>query len=80
MKLVIISPTKREEHEVVWIEINTPEGNFVIQNGHASTTFVLSAKQDIIFCFKTGKQTTITPDQGGILEITVQSAMALLEV
>ena len=78
MKLIILSPESKIEHEVVWIEANTPDGNFVIQPQHTPTTLVLSAGKDLIYCFKTGKHESITPEKGGILHITRKEATVLL--
>lgn len=78
MKLVIVTPELHKEHEVVWVEINTPEGNFVIQAGHIETTFILSARKPLLYCFKTGKREIITLEKCGILNVTKQCIMALL--
>lgn len=76
--LTLISPTKKVEYEVVWIEVNTPDGNFIIQPQHAPTTFILSAHKPLLFCFQTGKQETFTPEKNGILQVTRTSATALI--
>ena len=78
MKLVILSPESRQEHQVVWIEINTPDGNFVIQPKHIPTTLLLSPGKNFIYCFKTGKHETIRPEKGGVLHITRQEMIVLL--
>ena len=54
MKLTIISPTKKESHEIQWVEINTPTGNYVIQPGHAPMILTLSSEQPVIFCLLSG--------------------------
>jgi F0F1-type ATP synthase epsilon subunit len=78
MKLIIVTPESSMEHEVVWIEINTPEGNFVIQAGHIETTFALSPHQPFLYCFKTGKKEIIKLEKPGILNVTKEHIMALL--
>ena len=78
IKLVIISPTSKEEYEVAWIEANTPKGNFVIQPEHIPTTLMLSPNKELIYCFQTGKHETITPENGGILHITRTESTLLL--
>ena len=79
MKLRIVSPTKSTELEVVWLEINTPDGNFIIQSGYIPTTFLLAPNKEMHYCFKTGKQESISIAKGGILEITKQEVIALLK-
>ena len=79
MKLRIVSPTKSTELEVVWLEINTPDGNFIIQSGYIPTTFLLSANKEMLYCFKTGKQEFIALRKGGILEVTRKEVVALLK-
>jgi len=79
MKLRIINPTESTELEIVWLEINTPDGNFIIQNGHIPTTFLLSPSKELKYCFKTGKQDFLTVTKGGILEVTKEEIIALLK-
>lgn len=79
MKLKIVQPTSQREYEVVWIEANTPDGNFVIQAGHATTTLVLSGDSDLIYCFKTGKQETFKINKdGAILSVTANLSTVLM--
>ena len=78
MHLKIISPTSKIEHEVVWIEANSPAGNFVIQPDHIPTTLMLSPGKELQYCFQTGKHETINIDKGGILHITRTEAIVLL--
>ncbi|MFT6765757.1 MAG: F0F1-type ATP synthase epsilon subunit [Alteromonas naphthalenivorans] len=78
INLKIISPVSKTEHQVVWLEANTPEGNFVIQPDHIPTTLVLSAGKDFMYCFQTGKHETIIPERGGILHVTRTEATVLL--
>lgn len=69
MILHIISPLRTLEHNVVWIELNTNAGNFVIQSGHAPMLLVLAPHQEVIFRLKNGKNESIVIPQG-IAEIT----------
>lgn len=78
INLKIISTTSKIEHEVVWIEANTPEGNFIIQPDHIPTTLMLSPGKELVYCFQTGKHETITPDKGGILHVTRTESTVLL--
>jgi len=78
MRLRIISPTKKEEFEVVWIEVLTPEGSFIIQKFHAPTTFLLSPEKEFTYRCKTGKQETRVLEKGGLLEVTSEEACLLI--
>ena len=78
IKLIIISTTSKTEHEVVWIEANTPDGNFVIQPEHIPTTLMLSPGKELIYCFQTGKHETIVPEKKGVLHITRTKVTILL--
>ncbi len=78
MKLTIVSVKSKAEHEVTWMELNTPDGNFVIQPHHSPTTFVLSAHKEFIYCLKTGKHETLIPEKPAILSLTRSEALLLL--
>ncbi len=78
IQLTLISPVQKVDYEVVWIEVNTPNGNYIIQPQHAPTTFILAAHKPLIFCFLTGKQETFTPEKNGLLQITRKKAIALI--
>lgn len=78
MQLKIMSTSTCEEHTIIWIEVNTPTGNLVIQDNHAPLITLVSKHQDIIYCFKTGKKNTLTLPHGGILKITRTEALLLI--
>lgn len=68
MKLILLSPQERKEHQIAWLEITTSVGNMVIQRGHAPMIVTIPAGNPITLCFQSGKQDTfVTP--GGLLEI-----------
>lgn len=69
MHLHIVSPLRTLAYEVVWVELNTDAGNFVIQSGHAPMLLVLSPHKEIVFRLKNGKDESIIVPQG-IAEIT----------
>lgn len=79
MKLTIVSLKGKSEHHVVWIEINTPDGNFVIQPQHAPTTFILSEHRDFTYCLTTGKLETFTLKRSALLSIQRRSALLLID-
>lgn len=49
MKLKIITTQKIVEHEVDWVELNTPVGNMVIQQGHAPMIIQLSSGYELSY-------------------------------
>lgn len=54
MKLKIITTQKIVEHEVDWVELNTPVGNIVIQQGHAPMIIQLSAGYELLYQVSSG--------------------------
>ena len=64
MKLQIITTQRVIEHEVSWIELNTPVGNMVVQHGHAPMMIELRAGHELIFEKHDGKQDSIMIIQG----------------
>ncbi len=77
MDFRIITPQETHIHAVAWIEVNTPNGNFVIQPGHAPTILILSPGKEISFRLVNGKQEAFFVERG-ILEITRNSAILLV--
>ena len=77
MQLTIISPLKKEQYDIAWVEFNTPLGNFVIQPGHAPTAFTLSEKKQFVYCLKSGKEEVVIVNHG-IAEITRTNVTVLL--
>ena len=49
MKLLLIDASKTVEHDINWVELNTPVGNMVIQNQHVPMVVELSSGQEIVF-------------------------------
>lgn len=78
MKLTILSLQKKEEHNIAWIEINTPDGNVIIQPEHAPTTFILSAEKECIYCLKTGKHETLIIKKTTILQVSRKEVFLML--
>ena len=79
MELIISTPNYRSIYSVVWLEINTPTGNYIIQKGHAPTIMVLSPLKALTFRLKTGKQETITVIHG-VVKISRESATAVMTI
>lgn len=78
MKLTLIKSDDTKSVEIVWIECNTPEGNFIIQKDHAETTLVLSDNKELMYCLKTGKQESFIVKRGGIVHITKAEIQVLI--
>ena len=70
-------PGKKETVEVTWLELNTPTGNYIIQNGHAPMALALSPKQPFIYAHKNGKEEIVMVERG-IAEITRSQVIILL--
>ena len=66
MNFIIISPSSKKIYPVMWIEINTPQGNYVIQPGHAPMIMSLSAKRPLAFGLENGKRESIMIQEGTI--------------
>lgn len=64
MKLTIHTPFYQAIYSIAWLEINTPTGNYVIQEGHVPAIMSLTSHQPLIFRLTTGKEETITVDRG----------------
>ena len=59
MKLKIITTQKIIEHEVDWVELNTPVGNMIIQQGHAPVIIQLSSGYEFIYQITDGSTESI---------------------
>jgi len=77
MELKIVSPEGIQKHEILWLELNTKAGNFVIQPGHTPMIVSLAEDKEVVFCFTNGKQESFAA-QAGVAEITRTSATLLL--
>ena len=64
MKLIINSPTQEISHQVAWLEINTPTGNYVIQKGHVPTLMMLATNQPLTYRLQTGKEEAMLIEHG----------------
>lgn len=64
MNLTLISPFGKKTYQISWLEINTPQGNFVIQPGHAPMVISLTQKKPITFGLKNGKRESFVIQEG----------------
>ena len=77
MKLSVISPQAILHYPAVWIEINTPVGNMVIQEGHVPMIVEIEPNSEILLMQENGKQLAILVKQG-FLHVTRQEVKLLL--
>jgi F0F1-type ATP synthase epsilon subunit len=77
MKLKIIGPEGAQAHDILWLELNTQAGNFVIQPGHTPMIVSLAKDKEVVYCLNNGQQESFSPT-GGFAEITRTSATLLL--
>jgi len=77
MELKVIAPEGTKTYEILWVELNTKAGNFVVQKGHTPTIVSLAPDKEVIFCLKDGKQESFTPT-AGVAEITRNATTLLL--
>jgi len=66
VKFLVISPHSIIEHNIVWVEINTPVGNMVIQEGHAPMIVEIEPNSELLFMQPNGKQVSLVVMQGFI--------------
>ena len=78
MELTIMSAASSEKHTIVWLEVNTPTGNLVIQDHHAPLITLVNKDEEISYCFKTGKKNTLLLPHGGILKVTRTQVLILV--
>jgi len=64
MTLTVVTPHESATYAIVWLELNTPTGNIVVQPGHAPTILILSPGQQAVFRLDTGKQESLAVRQG----------------
>lgn len=77
MELKLIGPTSSETMEINWLEVQTLQGNFIVQPGHAPTIVLLAPDKELSMELLDGSVTVMTI-AGGILEITRTSIMLIL--
>jgi len=77
VKFSVISPHSTAEHTIVWVEINTPAGNMVIQENHAPMVVEIEPNSEILFMQQNGKQVSIVVLQG-FIHVTHQEIKLLV--
>jgi len=64
VKFSVIKPHSVVQHTIVWVEINTPVGNMVIQEGHAPMIVEIEPNSELLFMQPNGKQILMIVLQG----------------
>jgi F0F1-type ATP synthase epsilon subunit len=59
MELIILSPRHKQTQQIVWLDIETEVGNFVIQHGHAPMIINLLPESSFTFMLENGVQKAI---------------------
>jgi len=77
MKFSVISPHAVTEHAIVWVEINTPAGNMVIQQNHAPMIVEIESNSELLFMQPNGKQVSVIVEQG-FIHVTRQEIKLLI--
>ncbi|AXK60799.1 hypothetical protein [Candidatus Chromulinivorax destructor] len=77
MKLSVISPQSIQQYAIVWVEINTPVGNLVIQENHAPMIVEIEPNSEILLMQENGKQMSILVVQG-FIHVTHQEIKLLI--
>lgn len=78
MQLLVISAAKQASYDIEWIDCNTAQGNFVIQENHAPTIFVLEPDSIVTFLVHEKKTITQISVKQGVLDITREKIILLI--
>ena len=79
IELTLLSLNKKKEVTVAWIELNTPDGNFVVQPGYTPAVFLVSAGAEFIYKLKNGKEEVIVPAEQSLFKIEHSKALLFLQ-
>lgn len=64
MQLFITNYTQKKVVRIVWLDIDTPTGNYVIQPEHAPMIITLNQNSRVTYCLTNGKQESIDIKHG----------------
>ena len=78
MQLLVISAAKQTSYDIEWIDCNTAQGNFVIQDNHAPTILVLAPNSVVTFLVQERPTITQLSVKQGVLDITREKATLLI--
>ncbi len=77
MQLQIARPTEKKLINILWIDLQTPVGSFVIQPEHAPMIIALKPDSFVTFALENGAQESVAVKQG-IAHVTRESVTLLL--
>ena len=79
MKLSIVTTEKTTEHEVKWVELNTPIGNMVIQQKHVPMVVELSPDKELLFELGSGSKESMMISQA-VAHVTRSEVKILIPI
>jgi F0F1-type ATP synthase epsilon subunit len=79
MRLELSTPTRTATYTIAWLEVNTPTGNYVIQQGHAPTMLVLSPHEEVRFRLENGKQESLLVLHGIVRIMRTHAVLVIQE-
>ena len=78
MNLHLVTPSSTQNYTIQWLEVVTPQGDLVIQPGHAPIILVLVSNKKMTFMLDTGEEKIVRLTRSGFLEVQRAKIMALL--
>ncbi len=64
INLEIVSPSLNISENIIWLELNSPAGNIVIQPDHTPMFISVLDGESFIYCLENGKQKNIKIEDG----------------
>jgi F0F1-type ATP synthase epsilon subunit len=80
IELQIIRPTSKENLNVEWVEVESPNGNFVIGPGHLPLISTLKERGRIIYKKAGTDKLIIIDSYGGFVRVQDDKAVAILDL
>ncbi len=78
MQLHIVGIDQSQHHKVLWVELQTTQGNLVVQPEHAPTVVALQPGSQVRFCLDSSKQ-KVFEVSSGFAHITRHEVTILLD-
>lgn len=79
MKFIIHTPIHTATHQITWLEINTPTGNYIILKGHVPMIIPLAMGEPLIFQIQNGAKQVMNVNRG-IIKIERNSALVIMSL
>lgn len=80
IELQLIRPTSKEVLNIEWIEVESPNGNFVVGPGHLPLISILKERGRIIYQKAGTDKLIIIDSYGGFFRIQDDKAVVILDV